>query len=197
MVPRMGPPASGAVVYGGKRGRCEMLEKNANSVTFVFEPAGKHFQSVTVAGEFNGWNAGRDRMTLGPDGRWRCTLNLAPGEYQYKYVADGQWLTDPHADGVIGAHANSVVRVAPPSAAPPPPVAAAAAAPTPAPAAPPSAQPAPVPSPMPAPAPAPEQAPAAPPEPPRPPAPRFVDTGFTKPIRRQYIRKPPPPGSGT
>ena len=72
--------------------------------------------SVFVAGEFNNWNPTSDRMADDDgDGVFTCTLALAAGRYQYKFVVDGNWLADENAaetadDGFGGQ--NSVVDVA-------------------------------------------------------------------------------------
>ena len=56
--------------------------------------------SVHVAGDFNGWNAGANPMTdADGDGVWTATLPLSAGEYGYKFVIDGdRWITDPTDD---------------------------------------------------------------------------------------------------
>ena len=56
-------------------------------------------ESASVAGEFNGWNAGANPMEqVGPT-VWRATVPLPAGEYQYKFVLDGdRWITDPTDD---------------------------------------------------------------------------------------------------
>jgi 1,4-alpha-glucan branching enzyme len=49
-------------------------------------------------------------------GRWEVELALPPGQYQYKFYADGQWFHDPHAQvNVANPHGslNSVVEVQP------------------------------------------------------------------------------------
>jgi len=83
----------------------------ATPVTFRFESSA---QRVFLAGEFNNWSDSAQPMTQGEDGIWSVTLDLAPGDYQYKYVADGTWITDPHSvdttdDGFGGK--NSIVHV--------------------------------------------------------------------------------------
>ncbi len=55
---------------------------------------------VYVAGTFNNWNAQATPMHRIADGRWEATLDLAPGEYQFRYVANGRWFTDYAADGI-------------------------------------------------------------------------------------------------
>lgn len=81
-------------------------------VTFRFNPR-LGFERVFLAGTFNGWSTDATEMRdLG--GRFEVTLPLAVGDYQYKFVADGQWITDEaaaafHPDGYGGR--NSVIVV--------------------------------------------------------------------------------------
>ena len=76
-------------------------------------------RQVFLAGEFNGWNTSSLPMRREPDGWWRCRLRLAPGTYQFRYLADRQWYLDYGAFGMersaLGTW-NSVVWVAPPRA---------------------------------------------------------------------------------
>ena len=71
--------------------------------------------AVYLAGEFNGWNAQGQLMTDDDsDGVYEARLSLKPGEYQYKFVVDGQWQQDPaNPDGTDDGFGgqNSVVRV--------------------------------------------------------------------------------------
>ncbi|HUJ72054.1 MAG TPA: glycogen-binding domain-containing protein [Verrucomicrobiae bacterium] len=52
-------------------------------------------KSVSVAGSFNSWDATKTPLRSGNDGDWRTTLTLAPGPHEYRFVVDGQWITDP------------------------------------------------------------------------------------------------------
>jgi hypothetical protein len=71
--------------------------------------------SVSVAGDFNGWNPGRTSMERSDGGVWTATIPLKPGRYQYMFVIDGKrWIADPLAtedagDG-FGSH-NAVLDV--------------------------------------------------------------------------------------
>lgn len=58
-------------------------------------------RSVSVVGEFNGWNPEAAPMKrVGPD-RWLGLFELEPGEYRFRYLADEhRWLTDFAAFGV-------------------------------------------------------------------------------------------------
>jgi cyclomaltodextrinase len=81
-------------------------------VTFTFTPMG-YYENVYLAGTFNGWNPTATPMNREGDA-FRVTLFLPDGEYQYKFVADGQWITDEksarfHPDGYGGR--NSVIDV--------------------------------------------------------------------------------------
>jgi hypothetical protein len=54
--------------------------------------------SVSVAGDFNGWNPDRTNMKRSDGGVWTTTIRLKPGRYQYMFVIDGKrWLADPLA----------------------------------------------------------------------------------------------------
>ncbi len=72
-------------------------------------------RSVSVAGDFNGWNPARTPLERSDGGMWTATIPLSPGRYQYMFVIDGtQWIADPLAteeatDG-FGSH-NAVLDV--------------------------------------------------------------------------------------
>lgn len=83
---------------------------------FVYR-ADKKLDSVSVAGEFNGWNKGANPMKADADGlTWRTTLSLATGSYQYKFVLNGDtWTPDPRNENrVTEADGNSLLLVTPP-----------------------------------------------------------------------------------
>lgn len=53
-------------------------------------------KEVIVTGEFTGWTREGVRLTQLTPGIWWTTLQLAPGEYQYRLIVDGAWRD--HAD---------------------------------------------------------------------------------------------------
>lgn len=60
-------------------------------------------QSVSVAGDFNGWNPGQTKLERSEGGMWTATIPLKPGRYQYMFVIDGkQWIADPLAGEASG-----------------------------------------------------------------------------------------------
>jgi 1,4-alpha-glucan branching enzyme len=54
-------------------------------------------RSVAVAGTFNDWDLSRTPMSATPGGAWKATVWLPAGRYEYRFVADGQWISDPGA----------------------------------------------------------------------------------------------------
>lgn len=73
-------------------------------------------RSVSVAGDFNGWNPGQTRLERSEGGMWTATIALKPGRYQYMFVIDGkQWVADPLAEEGAGdgfGSQNAVLDVA-------------------------------------------------------------------------------------
>jgi enterochelin esterase-like enzyme len=79
----------------------------AEPVTFTLDAP--QAREVFLAGEMTDWDAGKRALQRGPDGRWALTLDLAPGQWVYKFVVDGAWMPDPghanrDADGRDGEH---------------------------------------------------------------------------------------------
>ena len=64
------------------------------SITFeYFDPSAS---VVTLAGDFNQWNARARPLKRDPGGLWKVTVRLEPGIYQYKFVVNGErWEEDP------------------------------------------------------------------------------------------------------
>jgi hypothetical protein len=54
-------------------------------------------RSVQAAGDFNGWNPSRTPLEPVANGGWMVTIPLEPGRYEYMFVVDGEWMSDPFA----------------------------------------------------------------------------------------------------
>lgn len=83
-----------------------------------FELLAPDAKSVTLAGTFNGWSDSTTVFARGAEpGVWTVTVALAPGEYQYLFVVDGQrWIPDPAAHAQVEdefGQRNSVLVVGP------------------------------------------------------------------------------------
>ena len=71
-------------------------ERDAQVVEFVF--VAPRARSVSLVGEFNGWDATATPMRSARDGVWTVSLLLVPGRHVYAFVVDGSsWLPDPEA----------------------------------------------------------------------------------------------------
>ena len=55
----------------------------------------KNAKKVVLSGTFNRWDENVFRMNKTPDG-WELTLQLKPGDYEYKFIVDGNWMEDPN-----------------------------------------------------------------------------------------------------
>jgi 1,4-alpha-glucan branching enzyme len=54
-------------------------------------------RQVSLAGDFNRWDAKAMPMHKGSDGVWHLNVSLKPGRHEYRFVADGVWQDDPAA----------------------------------------------------------------------------------------------------
>jgi hypothetical protein len=53
--------------------------------------------SVRVTGDFTEWSQGGIPLAMEAGGEWKTLLKLAPGEYQYRLIVDGEWRDHPEA----------------------------------------------------------------------------------------------------
>lgn len=57
--------------------------------------------TVTLAGEFNGWNTTSHPLERQAEDLWVLEMDLPPGRHEYKFLVDGQqWWNDPEAPKV-------------------------------------------------------------------------------------------------
>ena len=48
-------------------------------------------REVLVTGDFTAWDKEGVRLAKRSNGEWTATMELAPGEYQYRLLVDGEW----------------------------------------------------------------------------------------------------------
>ncbi len=53
-------------------------------------------QSVSIAGIVGSWHPSTIPMTDLGGGRWVKELVLQPGRYEYRFIVDGKWISDPN-----------------------------------------------------------------------------------------------------
>lgn len=84
---------------------------NANNTTVSFYYDNKTASTVSLAGTMNGWDKEKNPMEYNEEtGFWSISLKLEPGEYEYKFVVDGNdWKTDPRNSAK--ANGNSLLTI--------------------------------------------------------------------------------------
>lgn len=59
-------------------------------------------KKVVLTGNFNGWNGSELVMDKTSNG-WQLPFVLAPGNYEYKFIVDGKWMSDPNNPFATGS----------------------------------------------------------------------------------------------
>ena len=86
VAPLLEPPAAPALSRGRLR-------------DFVFKS--KDAREVYLVGDFNQWGVSQSSLLWQKEeGVWQKRVYLGPGKYRYKFVVDGQWVTDPENEQV-------------------------------------------------------------------------------------------------
>ena len=65
-------------------------------VTMTFEAP--YAGAVSLMGDFNQWNEKKHPMKNGKHGMWKKIIMVPPGQYEYRFLVDGQWQNDPAND---------------------------------------------------------------------------------------------------
>jgi 1,4-alpha-glucan branching enzyme len=71
--------------------------------------------AVCLAGTFNHWRPDGDTLDSSGVGHWWKDTALEPGTYEYCFVVDGKWISDPLASETVPnpfGGRNSLLRVA-------------------------------------------------------------------------------------
>jgi 1,4-alpha-glucan branching enzyme len=79
-----------------KAGSESVGREEVRMVPFVIK--GVDAKRVSVTGDFSGWSEDGIRLVRGREGEWQTTLELEPGEYQYRLRVDGEWRDDESAE---------------------------------------------------------------------------------------------------
>jgi len=66
-------------------------------------------KSVSLIGDFNGWQPAAHPMTRMPDGGWVIRMELPHGHHQYQFLVDGVPTLDPNAMGKVHNERNETV----------------------------------------------------------------------------------------
>lgn len=95
-VPNRG--AGGAFKQTGSPKRTAVYQKGRKKGTIEFSlTPNPGATRVSVAGDFSSWKP--MAMKNGSKGRFAATMALPPGVYEYRFIVDGEWMSDPdHSD---------------------------------------------------------------------------------------------------
>ncbi|SHL20386.1 Glycogen recognition site of AMP-activated protein kinase [Desulfatibacillum alkenivorans DSM 16219] len=77
---------------GGKTKSAKNASAKKRVTFFMRAPEAKE---VSVAGDFNGWDAKKHPMKLDKTGLWKKIVMVAPGRCEYKFLVDGDWALNP------------------------------------------------------------------------------------------------------
>jgi hypothetical protein len=106
---REGSSAAPAAVARAERG----AEPEVVLVRFVLSARGA--KSVSVAGDFNAWNPEQTALVDSDgQGTFVATVPVRRGQYEYMFLVDGKWMTDPTATEVRPdgfGRANAILRL--------------------------------------------------------------------------------------
>ena len=71
-------------------------------ITFIL-PNSTWADTIYLVGDFNEWNHSSHPFQRGQEETWTLTLDLEVGRcYQFRYLRDGEWISDSQADGFVG-----------------------------------------------------------------------------------------------
>lgn len=69
-----------------------MTKETTRKETFqIVEPDA---QEVVLVGDFTDWQENPVLLKRQKDGIWKISIELEPGEHEYRFVVDGEWRND-------------------------------------------------------------------------------------------------------
>ena len=94
--PKKAPATKTVVKKCAAKACAKKPAKKAATKDVTFTVHAEKDKAVYLAGEFNQWNPTAKKMAYkAKDGIYAATVKLTVGTYQYKFVIDGTWCTDP------------------------------------------------------------------------------------------------------
>ena len=101
--------------FNVKKEKNIMIRKKVKKAKFEF--MAPDARRVVVTGDFNSWDEKgiAMRKSRSKKGMWKTNVDCEPGKYEYKYIVDNEWMTDPLNQNTITnsfGTINSVVEIA-------------------------------------------------------------------------------------
>jgi len=72
----------------------KMSNKKQKAKNTEFSLLAPSAQSVFLSGVFNQWDLSSHPLKRDKNGMWKISLNLNPGQYEYRFFVDGEWQND-------------------------------------------------------------------------------------------------------
>lgn len=73
-------------------------KKDPTTPSVEFSLVAPDAKEVFLVGDFNNWNGEGYRMKKFKDGICKKKVKLKPGRYEYRFIVDGNWWTDPRSN---------------------------------------------------------------------------------------------------
>src|SRR5438045_9656338 len=73
-----------------------MASNKTEKQKVTFSYVGSDAQTVSLAGDFTGWEQAPVSLKKAKGGEWKKTIELPAGKYAYRLRVDGKWREDPH-----------------------------------------------------------------------------------------------------
>ena len=70
-------------------------KQNFKKRKVTFSICSRDAEEVILIGDFNNWNPQKHPMKKDENGLWVKSVIIPPGQYEYKFLIDGQWKEDP------------------------------------------------------------------------------------------------------
>ena len=75
--------------------------KKTTAKKVIFSLKEAKANTVSLAGDFNGWDANSVALKKMRGDTWKKDLQLESGKYEYKFIVDGQWIVDPDNNQIV------------------------------------------------------------------------------------------------
>jgi 1,4-alpha-glucan branching enzyme len=84
----------------------------AKEIEVVFALEHTEANEVYLCGDFNDWSNTNLPMIPRGDGLWLKSVTLPPGRYEYRFIVDGKWTSDPNGSQKVVNPFGSINSVA-------------------------------------------------------------------------------------
>lgn len=90
------------------------IKTKTNLIKVDFQLMAPQANKVILSGNFNEWDVNAIVMKKLKSGLWKASVKLPSGRYEYKFIVDNEWWTDPSNERTAGnsfGNLNSVMEI--------------------------------------------------------------------------------------